>query len=432
MALGPAGAVAADLPPPLTPADFISFDRDQAAIGQLLFYDKILSGNRNISCATCHHPEFGSSDGLSLGIGEGGSGLGPDRQPGTGEDRIEGRVPRNAPALWNLGASGVHTIMHDGRISTDDIYGNGFNTPAEEWLPQGLGSLLAAQALFPLTSDTEMAGGTGENEVSGALMDRIDNGWPIIAKRVRDIPEYGEMFVAAFDHITSPDQVTIVEIANALAAFEALEFQSTDSPFDRYLSGDISALNYIQRLGMQTFFGPAQCSTCHSGPLLSDQQFHALGLPPFGPGRTRQFDPISRDVGRLGESDVLEDAYHFRTPMLRNVTLTAPYGHNGAFPTLSGIIRHHADPLASFADWSPDQAKLPDVPWLAAGDFVIWQDNIEIERQKRGIIPVVPPLSAADIHALIAFLGALTGDGVDAPPFGIPDRVPSGATIDAN
>jgi len=126
--------------------------------GRLLFYDKVLSGNRNISCSTCHHPAFGTSDGLSLGIGEGGSGLGLARTAGSGKSRIKKRVPRNAPALWNLGAKQIDKLMHDGRISRSNIYGNNFNTPAQEWLPRGLSSVIAAQALFPMTSETEMAG----------------------------------------------------------------------------------------------------------------------------------------------------------------------------------------------------------------------------------------------------------------------------------
>jgi len=424
------GAAAGPLPVALTDADFIAADREQAALGQLLFYDKILSGNRNISCGSCHHPKFGSSDGLSLGIGEGGVGLGPNRSPGTGENRIERRVPRNAPALWNLGARDLHTLMHDGRISRDNTYGNGFNTPAEEWLPQGLNSVLAAQALFPLTSETEMAGGTGENEVSGAVTDRIDKGWPIIAKRVRSIPEYGRRFVAAFDHISTPEQVTIVDIANAIAAFEVIEFRSNDSPFDRYLTGDTGVLSAGQKEGMELFFGKAVCAACHSGPLFTDQRFHALGLPPFGPGRTRKFDLIARDVGRMGESDRLADAYAFRTPSLRNVSLTGPYGHNGAYPTLAGMIRHHTDPKGMFAAWQADNAVLPKVDWLAQVDFIIWQDRAEITRQRAAISAPPIRLSDADIDALIQFLGALTGDTARNTPFGVPDAVPSGLSVD--
>ena len=80
---------------------------------------------------------------------------------------------------------------------------------------------------------------------------------------------------------------------------------------------------------------------------MSDQKFHALALPAFGPGKTRRFDLQPRDVGHMGESNRIEDAYRFRTPMLRNIALTAPYGHNGAYPTLEGIVRHHLDPLTA-------------------------------------------------------------------------------------
>ncbi|GGH29536.1 cytochrome c peroxidase [Cribrihabitans marinus] len=417
-----AGPLAADpLPPPLTGDDFLPFDPAQAALGHQLFYDPILSGNNNISCAHCHHPDFGTSDGLSLGIGEGGLGLGPERTAGSGETRIRKRIPRNAPGLWNLGAREIHTLFHDGRLSRSDLYGNGFDSPAEEWLPQGLDSLLAAQALFPLAAQFEMAGNPSENEVIGAVHDRIDKAWPILAKRVRTDPRYGPAFVAAFDHVRQPEQVSIVEIANALAAFMIAEWTSIDSPFDRYLAGDSAALTPEQRRGMALFYGRARCATCHSGPLLSDQKFHALGLPPFGPGRTRTFDPYARDVGRMGETDRLADAYRFRTLMLRNVARTAPYGHNGAFPTLEGIVRHHLDPDGSLAAWSPDMARLPRVDWLAKIDFVVLQDRRELARQARArdIAPV--RLGDDEIAEILAFLEALTGAGVDRPPFGVPE-----------
>lgn len=408
------------MPRPLTAEDFIEFDPVQAALGQHLFYDPVLSGNQNISCAHCHHPDFGTSDGLSLGIGEGGRGLGPERTAGFGADRVAKRIPRNASALWNLGARDLHTLFHDGRLSRSDIYGNGFNSPAQEWLPEGLNSLLAAQALFPLVAQFEMAGNPGENEVIGAVHDRIDAAWPILAKRVRAEEKYAAMFVAAFDHINAPQEVTIVDIANALAAFTAIEWLSIDSPFDHYLAGDADALTAPQKRGMDLFYGKAECATCHSGPLMSDQKFHALGLPAFGPGRTREHDPYARDVGRMAESSRLEDAYAFRTPMLRNVALTGPYGHNGAYPTLEGMIRHHLDPLAARAAWDRGAARLPPAPWLADADFILSQDAIEIKRQLAAIQISPRQITDQEIRDLVAFLEALTGETVHKPPFGVP------------
>ncbi|MEO0945432.1 MAG: cytochrome c peroxidase [Pseudomonadota bacterium] len=423
-------ALATDLPRPLTDDDFLQVDLDEARIGQLLFYDKILSGNRNISCGTCHHHDLAGGDGLSLGIGEGGSGLGEDRVAFSNHDRIRKRIPRNAPALWNLGAKDVSVLFHDGRLEISDLYGNGFNSPAEEWLPDGLNSILAAQALFPLTARFEMAGDPEENEISGAVNDRIDNAWPIIAKRVRIIPEYGEMFVAAYDHIDSPEQVTIVDIGNALGAFIGSEWRNHDSPFDQYLEGDSYALSSSEKRGMDLFYGAANCSTCHAGPLLSDQKFHALALPAFGPGKTRRFDPQPRDVGRMAESNLLEDAYRFRTPMLRNVALTAPYGHNGAYATLEGMVRHHLDPLTSLDEWTRDMANLPKADWLETVDFIVQADSREIARQRHSIDIVNISLSDRQVSDIVAFLNSLTGTSAKTRPLGRPETVPSGLTVD--
>ena len=411
---------------PLTDADFVPVDPGQAKIGQLLFHDKILSGNRNISCATCHAVALHGGDGLSLGIGEGGEGLGPRRVAGS----IRKRIPRNAPSLWNLGAREVDTMFHDGRLQTSDIYGNGFDSPAEEWLPAGLQTILAAQALFPLTAQFEMAGNPSENDVAGAVHDRIDAAWPILAKRVRVIPEYGDLFVAHFDHVDTPDQVTIVEIGNALGAYMAVEWRNHDAPFDAYLAGDLTALNGRETRGLELFYGKAGCARCHSGPLLSDQGFHALALPQFGPGRTRRFDPMPRDVGRMGKSDRVEDAYRFRTPQLRNVALTAPYGHNGAYPTLRGIIEHHADPLGSLDRWQPDLARLPPAGALEAVDFAAASNRIEAARHRAAVDLDRIALAEADLDALEAFLHALTGATANDRPLGRPDTVPSGLPVD--
>ncbi|MEM6307593.1 MAG: cytochrome c peroxidase, partial [Pseudomonadota bacterium] len=391
---------------------------------------KILSGNQNISCGTCHHHDHGTGDGLSLGVGEGGMGLGANRMAGLGVDAIRKRIPRNAPPLWNLGHKDIRVLFHDGRLEISDIYQNGFNSPAEEWLPTGLPNILAAQAVFPMTAQFEMAGNPKENEIAGAVHDRIDAAWPIIAKRVRVIPEYGTMFVAAFEDVTDPTQVDITHIATAVSAFINSEFQSYDSPWDAYLAG--TPLPDQADRGRALFFGKARCATCHAGPLLSDQEFHALALPAFGPGRTRRFDPIPRDVGRMGESDALEDAYRFRTPMLRNVVLTAPYGHNGAYPTLEAIIRHHLNPVKMRLAWTRDMAQLPDAPWLSAIDFVIQSDTREMARQAAALD--ISPLDVSDdeVSDIIAFMHALTGDAVGKGQFkhGVPDSVPSGLPVD--
>ena len=97
---------------------FSTHDYDAVELGWLLFYDPILSGNRNISCGTCHHPKFGTADGVALSLGEGGIGLGPERiaDPANMPEQL---IPRNAPALFNLGAEEFQVMFHDGRLEAD-------------------------------------------------------------------------------------------------------------------------------------------------------------------------------------------------------------------------------------------------------------------------------------------------------------------------
>ncbi|MEL6582717.1 MAG: cytochrome c peroxidase [Pseudomonadota bacterium] len=423
-------ALANPYPQPLGPKGFHPFDERQAELGRLLFYDKILSGNRNISCGTCHHHDHASADGLPLGIGEGGHGVGPERVAAPGDNAIVKRVPRNSPAMFNLGHTSIKALFHDGRVSVSDLFGNEFNTPAEEWLPRGLDNVLAAQALFPMTAQAEMAGQPRENEVAGASNDRINYVWPILADRVRGVEGYRSGFVEAFEEVETPGDITIVHIADALSAFINAEWRSFDSPFDAYLEGDESALTAAQHRGKDLFFGQAGCAECHSGPLFSDQSFHALALPHYGPGRTRRFDPYARDVGRMAETDDLEDAYRFRTPMLRNVELTGPYGHNGAYATLEGIIRHHLDPQNSFDTWTPERVDLPEAPWLNAIDFVALSDSRERARIRAAVDITPRNLSDQDIDDLVAFLHGLTGTESVHGRLGRPETVPSRLPVD--
>ena len=132
----------------------------------------------------------------------------------------------------------------------------------------------------------------------------------------------------------------------------------------------------------------------------------------------------------MGETDALEDAYRFRTPSLRNVALPAPYGHNGAYPTLEGIIRHHLDPIGSLDRWTPEMANLPHVPWLEAIDFVVWDDRFEMDRLRRRLDMQPRELDDGEVAALVNFMHALTGHSARDLPLGIPDTVPSGLPVD--
>ena len=229
---------------------------------------------------------------------------------------------------------------------------------------------------------------------------------------------------------TAPEEVTITHISPMrLRDFVGSEWRSFDSRFDRHLAGD-DVFSPGERRGYDLFYGRAGCSDCHAGGLLTDHKFHALALPPFGPGRTRVNDPYTRDVGRMAETDRLADAYRFRTPSLRNVALTAPYGHNGAYPTLEGIVRHHLDPVAALESWTPSLARLPDVPWLAEIDFVAFEDAREMGRLSARVDIAPVRLSRSEIADLVAFLGTLTGNDSLGGRLGAPAAVPSGLPVD--
>ena len=352
-------SLAADLPDPASRAQFPTPAATTVMLGRDLFFDPILSGNRTVACATCHHPRHASSDGVSLSIGDGGIGLGPDRRPDPRNPPPQ-RVPRNAPALFNLGAAPFEAFFWDGKVARDPAAPFEVRLPAGAHLEQQV-SPLAAATLMPMVAAHEMAGHPGENPVADAVAQgRItgpDGAWAMIAARVAQIPDYRRRF-AWITQDGAPLHIT--DIAQALTAFITFEFRSTDSPFDAFLAGDDNALTNDQLRGMALFHGKAGCAVCHSGPFQTDHRFHAIAVPQIGPGKTHGPAGIA-DHGRGAITGAPQDRYRFRTPSLRNVALTAPYGHSGAYRDLEDMIRHHLDPATALAEYlGTTAAALPD------------------------------------------------------------------------
>ena len=410
-------------------ADYPMRDEQKEELGKFLFYDKILSGNRNTSCATCHHPLAATGDGLSLPVGEGGRGLGVMRDTGTGADAIHERVPRNAPHLFNLGANEFVTMFHDGRLQKNDAASTGFDNPAGDNFLLGIDSALAAQAAFPPTSSAEMAGQVGENEVSNAAAaGDVQEVWRLLTERVMAIPEYQELFAEAYPGLQVPEDVTYTHIANAIGAFEAAAYRADNSPFDRHLRGDNNAMNVNARKGMKLFQGKAQCTTCHTGKFQTDHQFHALGVPQIGPGKGDGFNGHD-DFGRERVTADTNDRYKFRTPTLRNVAITGPWGHDGAYNTLDAVVRHHLDPKNSLNTYDVTQAVLPSRADLDAIGFEVHNDALSHSDLASAIEidPVV--LSDEEIKLLTDFLHALTDPASLDMRATAPTRVPSGLPL---
>lgn len=424
------------LPLPATDADYYdngSPDEAKVALGAQLFFDKILSGNLNISCATCHHSFTGTSDGLALPIGEGGRGLGATRDTGIGANAVHERVPRNSPHIFNLGAREFERMFHDGRVQPNAAYPNGLETPAGYSLLAGLDNSLAAQAMFPVTSGTEMAGQAGENPVADASaagdLAGPDGVWEQLAERLRGIDGYVDQFVAVFDDVASAADIKFTHAANAIAAFEAVNWRADNSPFDRYLRDERGAMSRSALAGMRIFYSPRRgnCASCHSGTFQTDQSFRAVAMPQTGAGKG---DGAGyEDFGRERVTDNPADRYKFRVPTLRNVAQTAPYGHSGAYDSLEAAVRHHLDPLTSLYNYDPSQLRLPSRSDLDVRDLEAMNDPEVLAAIARANELVPVNLSEREIQHLIDFLHALTDPAMLDLRGDVPESLPSGLPL---
>lgn len=390
-------------------------------LGEALFWDKELSGNRDIACVTCHHPLAATGDDLSLSIGVDGSGFAGARRLGEDNDFI----PRNAPEIFNRGVKGWHTMFWDGRVAG---YEEGdFISPAGDNLPFGLENVFAVQAMFPVTSRDEMRGQSGDEDVYGQQNElaRISDSnlrevWSAIMDRLLVIPQYRQLFGAAYPDIPV-ERLRFQHAANAIAAYEMSLFTYADSPWDRFLAGESDALSTEAKRGAELFYGEAGCSQCHNGSLLTDQKFHNIGVPQIGPGKG---DEAPLDYGRGRETGDSADRFAFRTPPLRNVTLTGPWMHNGAYTTLEAAVRHHLDPVSALKNYDASQ-----LDPLLEETFVY---RSSVLQTLDPLVSTPKSLTDQQIQDLILFLTALespsAGDGCKL----IPDLVPSGLPIDVD
>jgi len=439
------GAIA--LPPAAEPSDFPVHSPEKVELGKNLFYDKLISGNRNMACASCHHALTDLGDGLSLPVGEGGRGLGVARGTGpipsgpTDTNGIYERVPRNAPQFFNDGAFEFERMFWDGRVAVDTTgtEPSGFITPAGADTPLGLETVLAAQALFPITSPTEMRGQPGENDIADAAS--IPEIWGIIEARLQAEPNYLPLFQAAYPNGTAspagpvnvPGDITIDHMANAIGAYEDVALRAINAPFDRFRRGDRRAMSYNQLSGMRLFYGKAGCSACHSGSFQTDHEFHAVAVPQIGAGRgdTAPSGDVNADFGREQVTGDPADRYKFRTPSLRNTALTGPWGHDGAYDTLEAIVRHMADPATGLENYDTAQAVLPSRPDLDALDFEHHSNADNRAAIVAAIDPLIVPVALSDreIGLLIDFLHALTDPASVDIRATLPMTVPSGLPL---
>lgn len=282
---------------PLTPA--------KVELGRQLFFDKRLSADGSVSCATCHDPKRAFTDGKKTAEGVGGK-----------------RGARNTPTVLN--AMFNSSLFWDGRTDS-----------------------LEAQAKEPMVNPDEM-GNTSHDQV---------------VKRIAAVPDYADQFQRVFGRPAS-----IEDLAKAIAAFERT-LVSGNAPFDRFLAGDRSALSQAAQRGFNLYRGKARCSVCHglnaAFPFLTDgnyrntsvaansADFPALARSASTAGTVITTSQSKSELGRFVVSGNALDIGAFRTPSLRNVELTAPYFHDGSAATLADVVRFYVrgGNETAYRDW---------------------------------------------------------------------------------
>ncbi len=307
-------------------------------LGRMLAFDKVLSGNHDVSCMTCHPATLGTDDDRHLSMGVTGVGSGLDR---TGNFAV-GEEGRNAPPLFNMHA--MHTLFWDGRV---EQFPNGdFRTPAGAELTLAMKSVaefgpISVLPLFPVTARDEMRGLPGQNELANIPDGHFTEIWAAEMQRLGAIPRYRQLFEDAYpgQHFAN---MTFAHAANAIGGFFVSRFEANDSPWDRFLRGHDNALPLEALRGAEVFM--RTCVNCHGGSTGSDQLFHNTALAQFGPGpRSGGSGASGRDdFGRERVTGNPGDRYRFRTTPLRNVEHTAPFGHAGEIVDLEDFVRHYS------------------------------------------------------------------------------------------
>lgn len=371
--------------PPPDSTDRVADNPQAARLGQFLFFDPQLSGNGRVSCASCHQPDHGFADARPLAQGL-------------------ARGTRNTPTV--LDAAFNRWFFWDGRADS-----------------------LWSQALQPLENPREAGGDRlhiahviDQNLPLRKAYQRVFGRLPPLADQTR-FPAHGRPVSnepqASLEHawrrMTAADRRAVNRVfSNVGKALEAYERRLVrgHSPFDVYVTGlktddpqDQAAISEKAKRGLGLFIGVAHCDLCHSGPELSDGEFHNLGLPlppraPLDKGREAGIHAVLADVfnGIGPYSDQPDGAARkkltllpdsatmlgsFKTPSLRNVALTAPYMHDGRFASLRAVVQFYGGGKNT-----------------VRGRLVGSRDPT---------VNIIPRLSPDQIADVVAFLRSLTG-----------------------
>ena len=305
-------------------------------LGKKLYFDRRLSKDDTISCATCHDPRLGFAEHKAVSDGVAG-----------------GKGVRNAPTVMN--AAFFREQFWDGRAPS-----------------------LEAQAVLPIINPVEMA-----------MPDH-----PSVEKKLSGLADYPPLFQKAFGE----SKVTIARVGQALASFERTLI-SLDAPIDRFLAGDGNAISAAAKRGWDVYNGKGRCATCHAHasvfPLFTDEKYHNLGVA----SKPAEFESLARrlesnsaefeklegapgadELGRFRVTRQRPDLGAFKTPHLRNVALTAPYMHDGSEATLADVVAFY------------DKGGNPN-PWLDGGILPLGLT----EQERADLVALLETFTSSDL-----------------------------------
>jgi cytochrome c peroxidase len=278
---------------------------EKAVLGELLFFDPILSGNNKRACASCHKPALGFTD----------------ARPRSISFSLQ-QLPRNSPTVINSGLQKKE--FWDLRASS-----------LEDQLDSVINNKEELHSSF------------------GALIDRLNSS-----------PEYVRLFRSAFPE-TRAKGITREAVKNAIAVYERT-LTGLNSRFDQYLQGDTSVLDPQEVHGFNLFMGKAKCGVCHMAPLFNGalppfydiSDHHSLGVPVRDTMDKYIVDP---DLGLMKINGDSFARFSFKVPTLRNIALTAPYMHNGVYKTLEQVVDFYDRAAGNqfSRDMRPDMTGLP-------------------------------------------------------------------------
>ncbi len=241
--------------------------QEKVKLGRKLFFDTTLSVDHSMSCATCHDPEKGWSNGKRVAVG------------------VNGKLgKRNVPSIVN--AAYYRSLFWDGRAGS-----------------------LEGQALGPILNENEMA--------MPSTQELID--------RLRQHDEYPTLFAKAFSN-----GLTATNVARSIACYERTVLGG-NSPYDRYVAGDETAMSEAAQRGMKLFFDKrkSKCSICHEPPTFTALFYHNLGVG---------MEQDAPDLGRYEVTKLESNKGKFKVPTLRDVKDTSPYMHDGSIATLEEVV----------------------------------------------------------------------------------------------